>query len=807
MGKKGIALIIMLLVLIPAAAFSLDLEKARIGYMKGDVQLSTKDNPDDWFPAALNTPLQEGDRIWVPDGGRSEVQILGGVAIRLDAASSFDILSLGEDSFQFFLNEGRAYLNNRGEEIDHIQVDTPYSSIGCYDNARAMIDVDANGATYLSVLSGYAFAETRNGKIRVDAGNTLRIAEDLTADMSPLNSPDEWENWNVDRDRRLAGGSRGLRYLPDELGDYVNDFEDNGRWIYAAGYGYVWSPTAAYSYDWAPYRLGRWVWIGGDYVWISTEQWGWAPYHYGRWIHLSNSGWCWVPPRHGQVYWSPGYVGWVHTPSYVSWVPLGPRDTYYGRGHYGPGSVNVTNVSIGIGAVNLSFQNVNIRNAVTVQQRDTFLSGRKSDFRTRENPFASRDAIVGPPTFKPQHATLSPALKLIPRNQLPPEKVRFTRVDTLKKERRIVTDQRQSVFTPGRPARDMRVMKREDPVRPQREQRPENMRDMQRDLRKAGEAGKERATRQQILKPPAGTQPPPVLKPAPSSPDRLQDVRRQTRPGDTVRQPVTPQQNRGLEMERERKPQRIDRGMAPQGLAPTPSVQQQRRVQPPQQSSPPWPAPRQQQIRTPQPAPEPAVRQPASSPAQQFRGRPPMPAAPAAQPQPARIERQQVQPPRGQAVQPDRPRIEKRPVETQRQPAAQPQFRGFEMKRDSAPQAPARIQTPQQSRPVSPALRQQQIRTPQPVPEPAVRQPATPPAQQFRGRPPMPAAPAAQPHPARIERQQPQQPVRPGIGEQARTPGNAVKNDNPRNTQGNADPGGPPAANPGRQMREGGGWR
>ena len=151
----------------------------------------------------------------------------------------------------------------------------------------------------------------------------------LLARIDPL---DQWEQWNRRREQEFGPSPSGIAtvYLPDELGAYSSDFERNGKWVYEQEYGYIWTPTVIIAKDWSPYRVGRWVWMRGDYVWISYEPWGWAPYHYGRWAFVNNRGWCWVPPARSDVYWGPGSVGWIHTPTYISWVPLAPREIYYG---------------------------------------------------------------------------------------------------------------------------------------------------------------------------------------------------------------------------------------------------------------------------------------------------------------------------------------------------------------------------------------------------------------------------------------------------------------------------------------------
>jgi len=82
-------------------------------------------------------------------------------------------------------------------------------------------------------------------------------------------------------------------------------------------------------------------------------------------IALLSAG-SWVPPVRGAVYWGPGYVGWVSTPTYVAWVPLAPGETYYGHGYYGPHSVNVTKVNVNTVVVKNVYKNVHVNNGVTV---------------------------------------------------------------------------------------------------------------------------------------------------------------------------------------------------------------------------------------------------------------------------------------------------------------------------------------------------------------------------------------------------------------------------------------------------------
>ncbi|RII26304.1 MAG: iron dicitrate transport regulator FecR [Geobacter sp.] len=466
---KMLRLLVVLLVLMPGVATAADLSQAWISLIKGDVQIYTNETQE-WVATSINMPLQEGDRIWVPDGARTEIQLSGGVYIRLGSATSFDLLHLQEDASQFYLDGGHAYVNNRQGGIDQIQIDTPLSSVRCYDNTLVMVDVAQSGSTDVSVIKGYAAAESRGGTIRVEAGNALHIETDMSADISPLPPPDTWESWNRERDRILAQANRSLRYVPEQLDDYSYDLDTYGRWVYVTDYGYCWTPINV-SVGWAPYQLGRWIWRGADYVWISYEPWGWGPYHYGRWSFVANVGWCWIPPAAGAVYWGPGYVGWVYTPTYVGWVPLAPGEIYYGRGYYGPWSANIAGTTINRTVVQ-RYRNINVRNGVTVVNRTTFLTGRKEPVRVKGNPFRATNVEVGPPVIRPTRATSMPVIRNIPAAKRPPERVRRISVNEIKQERGLVREEKGSAFREGRPGAEMPVRKRNEPQPMIRERQP-----------------------------------------------------------------------------------------------------------------------------------------------------------------------------------------------------------------------------------------------------------------------------------------------------------------------------------------------
>jgi len=461
--KKWITIsFILLLFLIPAYSHSADLSSLRISLIEGDVQLNTEDTSD-WMPAVINMPLRSGDRLWVPEGGRVELQLNDGTYLRLDKNSSLGILSIGKNSFQFYLSTGRAYVDFRGLRNSVLQMDTPVSSIRIYDKSDVGIDVSNDGSTEVSVFLGAVYAESRSGKTRVGAGKSLFIKEDAYAELAPLGPVDEWERWNKGRDTKLYEQRYSSRYLPDELKVYSYDFDTNGKWVYDNEYGYCWVPTVVVSSGWAPYRHGRWVWVGGDYVWVSYEPWGWIPYHYGRWSFIASIGWGWVPPVRGAVYWGPGFVGWVHTPTYVSWVPLAPGEIYYGYGYYGPHSVNITHIDIHKTVIKNVYKNVYVNNGVTTIHHDTFIRGKHVDLKIKENPFLREKINVGRPQIKPERTTLMPVVKEVPQIKQLPQRIKDVRVKELKEKRPLVKEKQASVLTPESPQKKMAVRSFKEP--------------------------------------------------------------------------------------------------------------------------------------------------------------------------------------------------------------------------------------------------------------------------------------------------------------------------------------------------------
>jgi Family of unknown function (DUF6600)/FecR protein len=549
---KTVMLVVVLL-LVPVYALSANLGYMRISLIEGDVQIKTPD-AGDWGYASINTPLAEGDQVWAPQGGRVELQLNNGTYIRLSENSALQILSMDRDSSQFYLSQGYAYVYYGAPRGSVIQVDTPDASTRAFDNAIFRIDMSEQ-YTDVAVYKGYVETENRVGRTRINAGQMVSLGQNTNGEIAPMGPSDDWEMWNKTRDDRIfarRGTSSG--YLPAELSAYSYDFDNNGRWVNVPEYGNVWTPTVGIGVNWSPYRDGRWIWRGGDYVWVGSEPWGWAPYHYGRWSFGINIGWFWVPPIARQVYWSPGYVGWVRTADYVAWVPLAPGETYYGRGYYGRNSVNITKINIKQVNITNVYKNVYVNNGATVVNRNTFNTGTPTVVDVNKNIiqekiFVKNNFSVGTPDIKPTKASYFASPRQIQPAKLPPQPVRNLQVNELKKSRPLMKARDKSVLNPGAKPKELPVNSVTTPRTPGKEK--PTIQQVKPAVKKpvAPEGGPTGRGQQQQVKPSERVKP---SGPAASPTDR--GKKQQVKP--TVKKPVAPES--GREKKDTKKPGELD---------------------------------------------------------------------------------------------------------------------------------------------------------------------------------------------------------------------------------------------------------
>lgn len=384
------------------------IEPARLKFIEGEVLLRTPD-ADDWQTASINVPLDEGDSLWCQEGGKAELELADGSILRISGGSQLNILSNEKDFFHVNLAKGRVYVKNSPyARANSLQIDADDTTVLPDARTRLRLDMFANGQEDVSIFKGAAYVEGSGSRTRVRAGEHIAL-EERHSELLPLNPPDSWEGWNMDRDRMQSASGKGGTYLPEELRTHATELDANGSWVSSAEYGMVWRPSASVSSDWSPYSSGRWVWRGDDYVWIAAEPWGWIPYHYGRWTVVTSLGWCWIPPTGGDVYWGPGYVGWFQNGSSIAWTPLAPGEIFYGYGYYGRYSINISTTVVNINIIN--YRNRNHRGGVIHMPHNDFVRGGRVTPRHAAASADSLPVLLGSPRVKPEVNGRRPPVK------------------------------------------------------------------------------------------------------------------------------------------------------------------------------------------------------------------------------------------------------------------------------------------------------------------------------------------------------------------------------------------------------------
>ncbi|MBC8017130.1 MAG: FecR domain-containing protein [Verrucomicrobia bacterium] len=530
--KRILWICLSLLLVIPTFSLAAVIGPARVRIVDGDVLFRTPDSGE-WLPAAINTPLDEGDAIWCPDNAKVEIQLADGSLVRIDEGSQLDLLSNEAGFTHLHLASGRAYLKTSQATVDNsLQIDADDTTVLPAARTRLRIDILPNNQEDVSIFKGSAYVEGNGNRTKVRSGEHIALEEGHSALLS-LNPPDNWENWNMNRDRDLSIPTGAASHLPEELRGYSSDLDLNGSWVRVPEYGMVWRPTVIISNDWAPYRSGRWIWKGDDYVWVSFENWGWVPYHYGRWAVVSGFGWCWVPPVRGDVYWGPGYVGWYSTGSHIGWTPLAPGESFYGRRNYGRHSVNITTTSVN--SSKIVYRNRQVRGGMTVLPQNDFLRGRVVSQPASGNRSVSVSVSVGSPRIQPLRETRMPIVKQTPPRIVPPRiehrdtrdlRQRFPRV-TPEAGSRQRAPQAMPAAPPGRPAQTREIQT----VHPEvtgtnpsnQSQRAPQQREERRQHSPAPQANPQSAPRPsgtvpQRIEQPRQTPPPVASQPSPSTP-------------------------------------------------------------------------------------------------------------------------------------------------------------------------------------------------------------------------------------------------------------------------------------------------
>jgi hypothetical protein len=356
---------------------------ARLSYLEGSVSLASG-GVEEWTEAVLNRPLTSGDRLWLDEGARAELEV-GSTTLHLDYETAFGFVKLDDSVLLASLADGVASIRVRSlDDQEAIQIETRNATVRIREVGEYNLEVEPEGdRTIVRTRSGEAevIGGSASHLVRANQEGVFSGLDELRAEIGPIAPRTAFESWAEDRARR-EDEAVSSRYVASEVTGY-EDLDDYGDWRYESSYGYVWQPRYL-RHDWAPYRFGRWVWISPwGWTWLDHARWGFAPFHYGRWVSLRNR-WCWVPgPRHVRPVYAPALVGWTGNPpggftsvgAPVRWFPLAPHEVYV------PGYKHTPRHARRVNQSNTVIDDARITRAYTARDR-------LRDYRHRTNPSA-----------------------------------------------------------------------------------------------------------------------------------------------------------------------------------------------------------------------------------------------------------------------------------------------------------------------------------------------------------------------------------------------------------------------------------
>lgn len=183
----------------------------RISDVSGAVQVSRPEPGQTalhrWTAATLNAPIVEDEAVRTLTGGKAEIQLECGSALRLtpDSQFSFPRLRLRSDGThwtQVAMHSGTAFFVVQKADAREFQVEVAGSEIATPDGAADFrVDAPAEAAVKIRLLNGHA-------RVHV-AGTWLALSKAATLELRPRGSSifvanaaqDQWTRWSHERDQ------------------------------------------------------------------------------------------------------------------------------------------------------------------------------------------------------------------------------------------------------------------------------------------------------------------------------------------------------------------------------------------------------------------------------------------------------------------------------------------------------------------------------------------------------------------------------------------------------------------------------
>jgi len=377
----------------------------RIYHIEGDL-LRYVPAEKDWVAVVRDAPFGTEDTLFSGSRGMAELIVPNGTWIRIGNSTQIQFIALDTDLAEMDVASGVARFYNKSSDTV-INVTSSFGYVLAYPGTVFDFYVGENSVEVVAVRGKVSFVHSATeAKYDVAAGSPSILADQQQVSSGEGTVDPGWNRWNTVRENFWAAKARvrgrSVEYLPPSLRDESYALDENGRWErvpYEGTSRWFWRPTTVVA-SWSPFTVGRWTDWYGDQTWIPAEPFGYVTHHYGNWVYVRNY-WYWAPPvvsvRVGLplldvgFFWYPGRVSWIHSGTYVGWVPLAPRETYYSHRHWGgPHAVVVNNI-------NITQININVRNyayanhAVVVNQNNFY---RVNNYRNVRVTNINRTTII-----------------------------------------------------------------------------------------------------------------------------------------------------------------------------------------------------------------------------------------------------------------------------------------------------------------------------------------------------------------------------------------------------------------------------
>jgi hypothetical protein len=379
-------LILATVVMVPlsSAAATPAMVVGRVYEIEGDL-LRYVPEENDWVAVVRDTPFSIEDTLFSGNRGMAELFVPNGTWIRIGNSTQIQFIALDTGLADVDVASGVARFYNKNSDTV-IKATSPFGYVLAYPGTVFDFYVGENSVEVVAVSGKVSFVHSATeAKFDVAAGSPSILADQQQVSSGEGTVDYDWNQWNTARENFWATKARvrgrSSEYLPPSLQNDAYALDENGSWEsvpYEGTSRWFWRPRVAVG--WSPFTVGRWTDWYGDQTWIPAEPFGYVTHHYGNWVYARNF-WYWAPPvvnvRIGLpflntgFFWNPGRVLWIHTGTYVGWVPLTPRETYYSHRHWGdPHAVVITNVNIT--QININVRNYAYVNRAIVVNRNNF---------------------------------------------------------------------------------------------------------------------------------------------------------------------------------------------------------------------------------------------------------------------------------------------------------------------------------------------------------------------------------------------------------------------------------------------------